>query len=324
MRILFVKLGALGDVINTLPLAVNLKEQLNAEIWWLVEPLSLPLIAEHPCVERAIVFDKRAWRASAREVRQALRQTEFDCVLDLQRIWKSGLLSLLAPTKRRIGFDRARCKEQTWLLPFERIAPGDANRHMLWQYADFASYLGIKDYRAQWRITASNQLPKGLPISYVVLNIGATKPANRWTAEGFAELAELIERELGLASVLSGGPEDCPLGEAICALNPNPINFCGRTSIPALRDTLAAAMAVVSCDTGPMHLAVALGRPVIALFGPADERRTGPFKGKVVRAATACAPCGQRRCADPVCMQAIEPEMVMQALVDFLGTTKVD
>ena len=325
MRILFVKLGALGDVINTLPLAVNLKEQMDAEIWWLVEPLSLPLVAGHPCVERAIVFDKRSWRTSARDVRRELNQTEFDCVLDLQRIWKSGLLSLLAPAQRRIGFDRARCKEQTWLLPFERIAPGEANRHMLWQYADFGRHLGISDYRVDWQISAGDQQPAGLPASYVVLNIGATKPANRWTAEGFAELAKMIEDELGLACVLSGGPEDGSLSAAICALNPKPVNLCGRTSIPELRDTLAAAAAVVSCDTGPMHLAVALDRPVVALFGPADERRTGPFKGQVVRAATAvCAPCGQRRCADPVCMRAIEPGMVLQALKEILATATVD
>ncbi|OPZ60631.1 MAG: Lipopolysaccharide core heptosyltransferase RfaQ [Deltaproteobacteria bacterium ADurb.Bin510] len=314
MRILLIKLGALGDVVNTLPLAVNLKEQLGAEIWWLVEPLSLPLVAQHPAVDRAVVFDKRDWRASLREVRRILNTTEFDLALDLQRIWKSGLLTLLAPAERRIGFDRARCKELTWLLPFERIAPGDPASHMLWQYADFAKHLGIADYEIAWRIGLNGQRPAGLPQNYVVLNIGATKPANRWTAAGFAGLTDQIKQTTGLECVLTGGPEDRELGAAIAAMNPAVIDLSGRTTLDELKETLAAAAAVVSCDTGPMHLAVALARPVVALFGPADERRTGPFQGRVVRAETACAPCGQRRCAEPRCMQAITPTMVMAAL----------
>jgi heptosyltransferase-1 len=313
-----VKLGALGDVINTLPLAVNLKEQLDAEIWWLVEPLSRPLVEQHPAVDRVVVFDKRDWRASVRAVRRELGQSEFDIVLDLQRIWKSGLLALLAPAQRRIGFDRPRCKELTWLLPFERIATGATDRHMLTQYADFARHLGLDDFKVEWRIGLSGRLPAGLPANYVALNIGATKPANRWTSVGFAELAGLIKQACGLDCVLTGGPEDRELGAAIASLNPQVIDLSGRTTLDELKETLAAAAAVVSCDTGPMHLAVALGRPVVALFGPADERRTGPYVGRVVRQRLDCAPCGQRRCADPVCMRSLAPATVMAVVSEVL------
>lgn len=324
MRILLVKLGALGDVVNTLPLAVNLKAQLGAEIWWLIEPLSRPLVAQHPSVDRVVVFDKRDWRKSVRQVRRELKAAEFDIVLDLQRIWKSGLLTLLAPAERRIGFDRARCKELTWLLPFERIAAGEPNRHMLTQYADFASHLGLADFKVEWRIGLSGQPPAGLPQKYVVLNIGATKPANRWTTAGFAELAGLIKQASGLDCVLTGGPEDRALGAAITALNPAVSDLSGRTTLTELTQTLAGAAAVVSCDTGPMHLAVALGRPVVALFGPADERRTGPYYGRVVRLQLECAPCGQRRCAEARCMQGLTPAMAMAALREVLVGAEID
>ena len=91
-------------------------------------------------------------------------------------------------------------------------------------------------------------------------------------------------------------------------------NLVGKTSLLELIDLIAAAAVVVSCDTGPMHLAVALGKPLVALFGPSDERRTGPYRGTVIRAKLDCAPCSRKTCAVPTCMEAIRPEDVLQAL----------
>ena len=108
MDILIIKLGALGDVINTLPLAVNLKERFDARIHWVVEPLSLPLISAHESVEETILFDKHAWRQSLPGVIRRIRDQRFDICLDLQRIVKSGLLCMASRSSRRIGFDHAR------------------------------------------------------------------------------------------------------------------------------------------------------------------------------------------------------------------------
>jgi len=152
-----------------------------------------------------------------------------------------------------------------------------------------------------------------------VLNVGATKSANLWNVAGFASLADLIEERFGLPSVLTGaGALDAALAGKILGLTKiaAPINLVGATSLPQLIRVLAGAKAVVSCDTGPMHLAVALGRPVVALFGPSDPRRTGPFRGQVIqKKLRPCIPCNQRECCDnPVCMLAITPADVMERL----------
>lgn len=315
MDILIVKLGALGDVINTLPLAMRLKKHLNARIHWLVAPLSYPMLSDHAWVDRPIRFDIRGNKQNWLEVLHRLRGRQFDIVLDLQRILKSGVITWIAAANRRIGFDRQRCKEMTWLLPFERIPPADPNAHMLIQYLEFGAYLNIAETEISWGIQSSGLLPKALPGRFVVLNIGATKPANRWTVEGFADLVRSIRRTYQLPCVLTGGAEDVAMAARIQALaNEDVYSLAGQTSLPELIDVIAAAAVVVTCDTGPMHLAVALKKKVIALFGPSDHRRTGPFRGTVVRATCACAPCNRKACAAPTCMQAIRPEQVMVAL----------
>ena len=175
MDILIVKLGALGDVVNTLPLAVSLKMHLQARIHWLVAPLSYPIVLQHPCVDRTIVFDKKQTFSSLMEVGKQIRARSYDITLDLQRTMKSGLFSLAAKSRRRIGFDRMRCKEMTWMLPFERIPATKTVSHMLLQYLEFAGYLGAPNNDIRWELHASDSRPVTVPKDYIVLNIGATK-----------------------------------------------------------------------------------------------------------------------------------------------------
>lgn len=323
MDILIIKLGALGDVINTLPLAVILKEQLSARIHWLVAPLSYPLLQRHPAVDHPILFDRRDGIKALGSILKQLRDHPFDLVLDLQRILKSGFFCLAARGKRKIGFDRRRCKELTWLLPFERIPPSDPHAHMVDQYLAFARFLGLSTVPVVWQIEAQGRRPDGLPPEFIALNIGATKPANRWTAKGFSTLAELIAEHFLLPCVLTGGPEDSPMAEKIQRLaGGNVVNLVGRTTLPELVRVIDAASAVVTCDTGPMHLAVALGRRVVALFGPSDHRRTGPYKGRVLRSRLSCAPCNRKSCAAPECMDAICPEEVLRILSEEINGEK--
>ncbi len=320
MDIVFVKLGALGDVINTLPLAITLKECLHARIHWLVEPLSLPIVRGHPAVYSAIVFDRSKWPGALPAFLAQLRRLEFDIALDLQRTAKSALFCQASRSTRKIGFDKSRCKELTWILPFERIEPADPHRHMVYQYLDFARHLGIEPGPVRWDIPFSGNPPAGIPRDYVVLNVGATKEANRWSARGFASLAEGVMRGRGLPCVLTGSREDVTMARAIASMAPaRTVDMVGRTTIAELIEILAGAKAVVTCDTGPMHLAVALGTEVVALMGPSDPRRTGPFKGTVVRLDLPCMPCNKRRCKNPLCMRGIVPEMVMEALDCVLG-----
>ncbi|WP_054030841.1 glycosyltransferase family 9 protein [Desulfatitalea tepidiphila] len=326
MDILIVKLGALGDIINTLPLAIQLKQHFKAQIHWITAPLSYPLLAGHPDIDQAILFDRNKSGVAIRSLLRRIRSQQFDLVLDLQRTMKSGLICTAARGKRKIGFDKGRCKEMTWLLPFERIPAGDPHAHMVDQYLDFARYLGIPAGKVQWHIQSGGHKVQGLPRRYVVLNIGATKPANRWTVQGFADLAMMIRKQCGMPCVLTGGPEDVPMASQIVEQPPdsNIINLVGKTSLLELVDLLKDAIMVVTCDTGPMHLAVALGKNVVALFGPSDHRRTGPYRGKVIRAKVDCIPCNRRSCRKPICMSGIRAEDVFPVLKKYRVLSEID
>lgn len=322
MRVLIVKLGALGDVINTLPLVINIKQHLNAEIHWLVAPLSFPLVNEHESVDRTIMFDKHNLKNSLPGVLKQIRKTKYDIVLDLQRLFKSGLFCMAAKAERRIGFDKKRCKEMSWLFPFERIASADPNAHMLTQYMEFAKHLNIESNEIAWNIPWSDQISQDnfdFDSKYIVLNIGATKPANKWQPEYFAELADMINKQTHFKSVITGGDDDKQHGKEIetrahCQIK----NLCGKTSLKELSLVIAGAKCVVSCDTGPMHLAVALKTNLIALFGPSDPERTGPYAGIVIQKKIDCSPCNKKKCSDPICMEKIKPEHVMDKLGELI------
>ncbi|MDT8272325.1 MAG: glycosyltransferase family 9 protein [Desulfomonilia bacterium] len=315
MDVLFVKLGAMGDVVNTLPLAVTLKIHLKARIHWLVEPLSFPLVSGHPSVDSVVLFDKNRLHLSVPKIIIQLSKGYWDISLDLQRTAKSSLMCMISRSTRRIGFDRQRCKEMTWIMPFERIPKSDPSAHMVYQYLEFAKHLGVPDNDIRWEIPVTGIPSHALPQEYLVLNIGATKPANRWTAEGFSSLARECVQRYGIPCVLTGGREDVPFSHEIETMaGQGVINLTGKTSLLELKEVLAGSHAVISCDTGPMHLAVALGKKVIALFGPADPRRTGPFVGEVIRKDLHCSPCNRRACEDPVCMKSITASDVLERL----------
>lgn len=325
MDILIIKLGALGDVINTFPLVINLKQHLNARIHWLVEPLSYPVVSKHPCVDKTILFDKHNWRSVLMPVTRQIRSHGFDITIDCQRILKSGLFCMATKSKRRIGFDRVRCKEMTWVFPFERIPESDPHAHMVYQYLEFARFLGVPSDTVQWDIPVPGNMSFKLPDAYMVLNIGATKPANRWTQEGFTSLADALKKTYNISSVLTGGPEDTETAERISEITgPHVLNLVGRTTLDDLISVINNSICVVTCDTGPMHLAVALNKKVVALFGPSNPGRTGPFQGDIIQKPLHCSPCNARKCDDPVCMSSITHEDVLEKLSPVISSLRTD
>ena len=312
MKILIIKLGALGDVINTLPAVIRLKHHFHAEIHWLVAPLSLPLILNHPAVDKTIVFDRNE-KQRIKKTLTTLRRDHYDLTIDFQRTLKSGFFCMAARTGQRLGFDKKRCKELTWLFPFTRISPNDPGKHMLDQYLDFCDHLKIPESPVEWNISIHPFSREALPRRYMVLNIGATKKANLWATEKFTILADLIYQKLGMTTVITGGPEDVDRGKMVeTHATGKVINLTGQTTLRELTGILSHSQGVVSCDTGPMHLAVALGTPTIALFGPSSSRRTGPYVGEVITAPTDCSPCNRRECPHPKCMDRIDPETVYE------------
>ncbi len=320
MKILIVKLGALGDVVNTFPLVVALKEKFQCEIHWLVAPLSYPLVDSHDSVDKAILFDKKTFKKSPLSVLRSIRKETYDITFDLQRILKSGLLAMAAKSGRRLGFDKKRCKEMSWIFPFERIRPSDPERHMLDQYLEFSEHLHVTNNPIQWKIPQIAHSLSGLPKRYIVLNIGATKSANLWPPLNFAGLAQAITEKWDLTCILTGGFEDQAYAKVIRAeLKTKVMDLTGKTDILQLVGLLKNALCVVSCDTGPMHLACALNTKVISLFGPSNPKRTGPYHGIVIQKDMACAPCNKKLCEHSNCMEAIKPSDVMIELEHILS-----
>ena len=321
MKILFIKLGALGDVINTLPLAVTLKENMNASIHWLVAPLSYPLVKNHSAVDKVIQFDKNNFKNSFKSVRNEFKETRYDLVLDLQRTLKSGLFTILAKGDRKIGFDKNRCKEMTWLFPFERIESSAPQTHMLDQYLEFAKHLGVNTPEPTWQLPVFGKRPENLPDDYIVLNIGATKPANKWTPKNFAIVADMLSKEKNIRCILTGGPEDTSFADEILSFSEvKPLNLTGKTTVGELSEVIKGALVTISCDTGPMHLAVANNRKIIALFGPSNPDRTGPYKGIVIKKSITCSPCNNKECVAPECMEQITPANVLEQITTIIKT----
>lgn len=328
-RVLVVRLGAIGDVVNALVFATALRRHRpRTHVAWAVHPLARPLVEGHPAVDRVHVWERdggiRAFAALVREV----RAERYDLAVDLQRIAKSALLARLSGAPRVLGFDRARTKELSWLATDERIPAGDPGSHMVEQYLEFGRYLGAPrpsplhelppdagaDAWADARVAAMGDAP-------ILLNLGATKPANRWPPERFGELARRCVEAHRWPVCFIGGPEDgAARDRALSAAGEGAAihDLVGRTSLLQLAALQARSRLLVSCDTGPMHLATAVGLQVIALFGPADPRRTGPYgaQHRVLRVLPPCAPCNRKHCNQPrhACMEDITPDRVLDAV----------
>jgi ADP-heptose:LPS heptosyltransferase len=353
-RILIIKTGALGDVVNAMPLAMALRRGIpDARISWVVHPLSAPLITAHPAVDEVIVWDRREGARGLAALVRRLRAARFDVALDLGRGIKTALLALASGARRRVAFDRARSRELAWCTGGERLATppppprrtggaprlaslrrdGEPGGHVVDQCLEFARHLGLPAAPVEFGLAppAAARAPwpegTGPRLAFVV---GATKPANRWRTESWTELARLCVERFGARIVLAGGPGEAEVARAIAAgAGVNLTDATGKTSIGELLALLASADAAVACDTGPLHMAVALGRPAVALFGPADPVRTGPHghPEAVVTAGVDCAPCRRRVCPlDPpnACMDGIAAAAVVSALERFVGSKKTE
>ncbi len=334
-RILIVKLGAIGDVVNSLPFVNRLRAaQPRAHITWAIAPLAHSLVRGQRAVDEFLVLD-RSTRGGTRRFLRALRSREFDLTIDLQRLTKSGLITRLSGAARRLGFDRARCKEQSAWFTNEKLAPNAHPGTTLDQYLEFAEHLGLPPAPVTWDLPVEEPPPatgRGTGSTdgpTVVVSLGASKEANRWPAASWARLCAALHADLKAHIELSGGPQERPTAREVSALAAVPLeDRVGCLSLKQTGGLLAGADLFIGGDTGPLHMAVALGTPVVALFGSSDPARTGPWGQApgVVQAAppaAGCAPCRKRRCSVPghPCMTDLSVEAVLGRARERLGAS---
>ncbi len=326
-KILIIKPSSLGDIVHSLPVLDALFRCFaGSEIHWLVAKGLEGLLEGHPMITRLWVIHKDEWKkisrfhstvAELRRLFRSLRAEGFDCAIDLQGLFRSGLIAKATGASLRIGFEEA--KEGSTLFYTHTVA-GGRDVHAVDRYLKVASYLGcdVSEVRFPFPPPAAGA-GEGVPLSgeYCVMVPGARKPVNRWPARRFGELAA----RLPLKTVVVGSRGDKVLAdEVVRTAKGKAVSLAGKTDLRRLMSAIRNARFVVSNDTGPMHIAAAFGVPVFALFGPANPARTGPYgRGHtVIRKEIPCSPCYKRSCRKPLCMDMIKIDEVAAAVGDFL------
>jgi len=321
-KILIVLHGSIGDVTRALPLVNILRSGFpRASLAWAVESPSLPLVRDYPGVDEVILFNRRRWWAEIGPFLRKIRSERFDLVLDLQRHLKSGLISRWSGAPRRVGFNRADSKEFNWLFNNHFIPPVGEGISKLDHYLKFAQYLGLAAKPVEWNFRLSADEKSRIDASltrasraYAVLFVGGRWTSKRWFPAQVAECAAAIRHRFQLDAVLLGGRDDRALAEEVltkarCEIT----NLVGRTSLREAIGVIARARVAVGPDTGLMHIAAAVGTPVVSLWGATNPARTGPygFADLVIQGRAPCAPCYRRHCPiGRICMQSISVDEI--------------
>ena len=337
MKILILKPSSLGDVVQALPVLRLLKRHLpSSEIHWWIDSRLAPLLEGDPDLAGVVLFERqrwvslRHWPEMWRSV-QWLRQQAFDLVIDLQCLARSGVFAWLANGKLLIGLDEPREGARGFYDLIIR-RPTVLTHAVDW-YLGVLPPLGVPvDWDFQWlpeRPALAESVRRKWPVGkspWIVIQPGARWPNKRWPAETYAELVRLLAAahpELRFA--ILGGAEDRSLGEGIARVKAaRCLDLTGEISLPEMVEWIRLSKLMVTNDTGPMHVAAALRKPVVALFGPTEPRRTGPYGqlDRVVRIDLPCAPCMKPRCAyvKPMeCLRAISPILVLDAVQQRLA-----
>ena len=284
-RFLVVRLGSLGDIVHTFPAVAALRESFpKAEIVWLTHPRWKSLVECSELATEIWVVDPRSL-ASVRDILGRLRKKKFTAAIDYQGLWKSAALPFLGRVPRRIGFSSHSVREfGVPLLYTDRVRCKQA--HIAEQNGELSQHADAQNRVGPFRLSVPSlqeafalQLLRGFGIDrYVVLSPAGGWRSKCWPPERYGALCQQIYSNLGLRCILNQGPGDEEIIAAVKAASGDAAPVACSSSLHQLMVFLRHALCVVAGDTGPLHLAVALGTPVVAVFGPTDPARNGPYR----------------------------------------------
>jgi len=333
-RILIVKMSSIGDIIHSLPFIKAIKGIYpGAELYWLINRGFEKILEGNPYLKGIIPFDRTIWKENpirgiwnSLEMVRLMRSLRFDIVFDLQGLFRSGIISLLSGSKERIGLRYSR--ELSSIFYTRRLGYATNNNHAVSRSLSIIEELGgyVKEIEFPIMITAKELERMRTLLSfrdedtYIAFNPFGGWSSKRWGLERYARLGDLLHKE-GYKVVLLGGPKDTEDARIVASyMEKEPIVTSGKTDLKELAALLRYVDLLVTNDTGPMHIAVAVGTPVIAIFGPTDPKRTGPYgEGhKVMTAGVGCSPCFKRECREMTCMDSIRVDDVMKAVKEML------
>jgi lipopolysaccharide heptosyltransferase I len=347
MKMLIIKPSSLGDIIHTLPFLKAVKYAFpDARIDWVISKNLKGLIENNPLINEIIVFDKDSWKniknlpGTINEMsllKKILKSKKYDIAVDLQGLLRSGIITYYTPAGTKIGFADAR--EGSRFFYNRKISVGGAV-HAVDKSLEIARAIGAETGKVEFPLTideASKERVKKLINNvneYVVVVPSARWITKIWPAEYFASLI----RKIKLPCVITGGKGDKEIAQKITEIVQNTVhstrkkaepgahifNLAGRTDLKELVALIAGASAVVSNDSGPMHVAAAFNKPLVALFGPTDPVKTGPYgwqKNKnfrVIKSGVSCSPCFKKKCSNFICMDNINVDKVFEAIEEYL------
>jgi lipopolysaccharide heptosyltransferase I len=327
-RILFIKPSSLGDIVHALPTLAALRRKFpEAHIAWLVKRQWAGLLERADGLDRVwpVGPGPGGWLAEV----PRLRAEHFDLAVDLQGLLRSALMARLAGCPVRVGFANGR--EGSPLFYTQRVPVPAGEMHAVDRYLLVADALGAgtrEKPQFRFRISPSDReevaetlrrhgLKPGA--SWIAMNVSARWPTKRWPLASFAAVADRLHDEGAGRIVLIGGPDDPADARAVQSLMKTaPVDVTGATDVGLLPALLQSASLLVTNDSGPMHVAAAVGTPVVALFGPTSAARTGPYGTghRVLARQLPCSPCFSRECRNPVdreCLTSITAEQVVDA-----------
>lgn len=309
-RFLIVRLGSLGDVIHGIPVAAALKHAYpHARVDWMVDPRYLELLELVTCVDRAIPVDPRAikrgaGRAQFKQTLSGLRSEDYDAVLDLQGLLKSAMLARSVRGQRTVGFSKTQLREPLARFFYTHTLDPAGVPHMIYKNLGLLESLQISDRRVRFplaipRTPLVEQIAQRFGAEgYVLINPGAAWPNKQWPPDRFGALAGAIAADLQLKSLVLWGPGEEDIARRVAGASGGAAELSPPTTITDLVGIAHVARLMVSGDTGPLHIAGAVGTPIVSLFGPTRPERNGPWGlyDAAISRVDHCSCLYQRRC----------------------------
>lgn len=325
-EILIIKPSSLGDIIDALPAVGAIRKRFPpARISWLVKPEWAGILKGHSAIDEVIAVPFR-W-GEVRQLIRAVRKHPFDLIVDLQGLLRSAVLGYATGASVRIGFSAAR-EGAPWFYT-DRVAVPEGVVHAVDRYRRVAKALGCDVDEVHFDIPFSTEsaanvrrlLSEGAlseRASFALIHPTARWESKKWEPTRFAALADWLIREKKIPVVFVGSKGEREEVDRILQQMKQPaMNVAGKTTLPELAELIRQARFFVCNDSGPMHLAAAVGTPVVALFGPTDPRKIGPYGAghTVIRKEVGCAGCRRNHCVrGNECMKAISVDEVVQAI----------
>jgi heptosyltransferase I len=305
MNFLIVRLGALGDVVHAIPAAAALRAAFpDARIDWVVDARHMEMVSLVTAIDRAVVVGRASIAGWTDAVRR-LRQVRYDVALDLQGLLKSAVLARASGAARVIGFSIWHLREKT-ARPFysEAGEEGDEAEHVIWKNLRLLRTVGVDDQRVAFPLVHVESAAVAAVRAeigdrpFALINPGAAWPNKRWPPARFGEVTAFLRDVRGLPSFVLWGPGEEPLAREVVSASGGSARVAPATSIADLLALGREASLMVSGDTGPLHVAAAAGTPTVAIFGPTNPHRNGPWSNAdvVVSRYDGCGCHYDRKC----------------------------